>query len=171
MNEEQTALFCAVCQEYPFVRDKQSRLLEGYTGPFKVETLKYHAKSKAHIFCVSALAARDPIWAAHLQSLRGSSADILASPQHLCSAGYPMFYSPGPLGDCDGIAELLSSPRAGLEDPSGSGVTPALYLDCTAELRQKEVGSNIRHPSNSNALCEDAIEFCSQVMCLSIVVP
>ncbi|XP_007640170.1 zinc finger protein 862 isoform X3 [Cricetulus griseus] len=161
MNKEQTALFCAVCQEYPSVRDRRSRLIEGYTGPFKMETLKYHAKSKAHIFCVNALAAKDPVWAAHLQGLRESSADILASPEHLFTVGYPTLYPPGPLGDFDGIAELLSSPRAELEDPPGNGAIPALYLDCMSDLRQKDIGSDILSPSDSN-MCKDTIEFCSQ---------
>ncbi|XP_036038734.1 zinc finger protein 862 [Onychomys torridus] len=162
MNEEQTALFCAVCREYPSGRDRRSRLIEGYTGPFKVETLKYHAKSKAHMFCVNTLATKDPVWAAHLQSLRESSADILASSDHLFTADYPTFYPPGPLGDFNGMAELLSSPRAELEDPPGSGAIPALQLDCMSDLRQKEIGSDILNSSSSNTLCKDTTEFCSQ---------
>ncbi|XP_026645189.1 zinc finger protein 862-like [Microtus ochrogaster] len=162
MNEEQTVLFCAVCREYSSVRDRRSRLLEGVTGPFKVETLKYHARSKAHLFCVNALAAKDPIWAAHLQSLRESSADIPASPEHLFTAEYPTFYPPGPLGDFDGLAELQSSPGTELEDPPGSGAVPALHLDCMSDLRRKETGSDILSPSNSSTLYKDTIEFCSQ---------
>ncbi|XP_052575872.1 zinc finger protein 862 isoform X1 [Peromyscus californicus insignis] len=162
MNEEQTALFCAVCREYPSGRDRRSRLIEGYTGPFKVETLKYHAKSKAHMLCINTLATKDPIWAAHLQSLRESSSDILASPDHLLTADCPTFYPPGPLGDFDGIAKLLSSPRAELEDPPGSGAIPALHLDCMSDFWQKEIGSDILNPSSSNTLCKDTTEFCSQ---------
>ncbi|KAL6074770.1 hypothetical protein STEG23_019076, partial [Scotinomys teguina] len=162
MNEEQTALFCAVCRQYPPGRDRRSRLIEGYTGPFKVETLKYHAKSKAHMACVNVLAAKDPVWAAHLWNLRESSAEILASPEHLFTADDPTFYSPGPLGDFDGVAELLSSPRAELEDPPESGAVPALHLDCMSDLRQKEIGSDILSPSNRNTLYKDTIEFCSQ---------
>lgn len=164
MNEEQTVLFCAVCREYPSVRDRRSRLLEGYTGPFKVETLKYHARSKAHLFCVNALAAKDPIWAAHLQNLRESSADIRASPEYLFTTDYPTFYPPGPLGDFDGLTELQSSPGTELEDPPGSGAVPALHLDCMSDLRQKETGSDILSPSNSSTLYKDTIEFCSQVI-------
>lgn len=171
MNEEQTALFCTVCREYPAVGDKRSRLIEGYRGPFKVETLKYHAKSKAHVVCVSALTAKDPIWAAHLQSLRESSADTLANREQLLRADYPTFYPPGPLGDGDGVTELLSSPRAKLEGPSGSGAIPALYGGCMSDLRQKEIGSDTLHPSNSNALREGTPELCSQVTWLPVVVP
>lgn len=171
MNEEQTALFCAICREYPSVRDKRSRLIEGYRGPFKVETLKYHAKSKAHIFCVHALAAKDPVWAAHLQNLRESPADLLASPEHLLTADNPTFYLPGPLGNFDGIDELLSSPRAEPEDTSGSGAIPALSLDCKSDLRQKEIGSDILSPSNGSTLFKDSTDFCSQVTRSLIVVP
>jgi hypothetical protein len=171
VNEEQAALFWAVCREYSSVKDRRSQLIEGYTAPFKVETLKYHAKSKAHIFCVNALAAKDPIWAARLQCLRESPADILASPEHLLTADDPTLYLPGPLGDFDGLDELLSSPRAEPEDASGSGAIPALYLDCESDLRQKEIGSDILGPSNSSTLFKDSIDFCSQVTRLLIVVP
>uniref|UniRef100_A0A8D2BF47 Zinc finger protein 862 n=1 Tax=Sciurus vulgaris TaxID=55149 RepID=A0A8D2BF47_SCIVU len=162
MNEEQTALFCCACREYPSVRDKRSRLIEGYTGPFKVETLKYHAKSKAHMFCVNALATRDPIWAARFQSIRDSSSDVLASSEHLFTTDYPMFYPPGPLGDFDSMANLLPSSRAELEDPGGSTANPALYLDYISDLRQKEITSGIHSSSDIDILCNNAIEFCSQ---------
>ncbi|XP_040327564.1 zinc finger protein 862 isoform X1 [Herpailurus yagouaroundi] len=162
MNEEQTALFCSACREYPSVRDKRSRLIEGYTGPFKVETLKYHAKSKAHLFCVNALAARDPIWAARLQSIRDESRDVLASPEHLFTADYPILYPPGPLGAYENMAQLLPGSRAELEDPREDGTIPALYLDCISELRQKEIADGIYSASNVNILCNDAAEPCGQ---------
>ncbi|XP_027962102.1 zinc finger protein 862 isoform X2 [Eumetopias jubatus] len=156
MNEEQTALFCSACREYPSVRDKRSRLIEGYTGPFKVETLKYHAKSKAHLFCVNALAARDPIWADRFQSVREESGDVLASPEHLFTADYPILYPPGPLGAYDNMAQLLPSPRADLEDPGGNGAFPTLYLDCISELREKETDDT--HRSSDVNILGDAAE-------------
>ncbi|XP_046525788.1 zinc finger protein 862 isoform X1 [Equus quagga] len=162
VNEEQTALFCSACREYPSVRDKRSRLIEGYTGPFKVETLKYHAKSKAHMFCVNALAARDPIWAARFQSIRNASGDVLASPEHLFTADYPMLYPPGPLGAYDNVAQLLPNSRAELEDPGGNGAIPALYLDCISDLRQKDVTDAIHSSSNCHILFNDSAEPCGQ---------
>uniref|UniRef100_A0A673UG36 Zinc finger protein 862 n=1 Tax=Suricata suricatta TaxID=37032 RepID=A0A673UG36_SURSU len=158
MNKEQTALFCSACREYPSVRDKRSRLVEGYTGPFKVETLKYHAKSKAHLFCVSALAARDPIWAARFRSIRDESGDVLASPEHLFTADYPILYPPGPLGAYENMAQLLPSSRPELEDPGGDGTIPALYLDSISELRQKEIADGVHSASRVNILCHDAAE-------------
>lgn len=166
MNEEQTALFCSACREYPSVRDKRSRLIEGYTGPFKVETLKYHAKSKAHRFCVSALAARDPIWAARFQNIREESGDVLASTEHLFAADYPMLYPPGPLGAYENMAQLLPSSRAELEDPGGDETIPALYLDCISELRQKEIADGVYGASSVNIVCNGAAEPRGQVMCL-----
>lgn len=165
-NEEQTALFCSACQEYPSVRDKRSRLIEGYTGPFKVETLKYHAKSKAHLFCINALAARDPIWAARFQSVQEESGEVLASPEYLFTADYPILYPPGPLGAYDNMAQLLPSPKAELEDREGNGAIPTLYLDCISELRQKEIAADAHSSSKANILRDDAAEPCGQVMCL-----
>nr|XP_054093530.1 zinc finger protein 862 isoform X4 [Callithrix jacchus] len=161
-NEEQTALFCSACRKYPSIRDKRSRLIEGYTGPFKVETLKYHAKSKAHVFCINALAARDPVWATRFRSIRDPPGDVLASPEQLFTADYPMFYPPGPLGGFDSMAELLPSSRAELEDPGGSGAIPAMYLDCISDLRQKETTDGIHSSSDISILCNDAVESCIQ---------
>ncbi|XP_070225213.1 zinc finger protein 862 isoform X2 [Bos mutus] len=162
MNEEQTALFCCACREYPSVRDKRSRLIEGYTGPFKVETLKYHAKSKAHVFCVKALAARDPLWAARFQSTQEVSGDVLASQGPFFPADYPIFYPPGPLGACDNVAQLLPSSRAALGDPGGNGAIPALYLDRIPDFRQTEIVDDIRSSSDDNILCNDSAEPCGQ---------
>ncbi|XP_006164446.1 zinc finger protein 862 isoform X2 [Tupaia chinensis] len=166
-NEEQTALFCSACREYPSVRDRRSRLIEGYTGPFKVETLKYHAKSKAHLFCVNALAARDPLWAARSRSIGDVSGGVPAGPEHLFTADHPIFYPPGPLGDS--MTKLLPCLGAELEDPGGNGVIPprngvipALYLDSISDLMQKEVTDGIHDTSSSSVLCKDAVGSCHQ---------
>ncbi|XP_028345407.1 zinc finger protein 862 isoform X2 [Physeter macrocephalus] len=158
MNGERTALFCSACREYPSVRDRRSRLIEGYTGPFKVETLKYHAESKAHVLCVKALAARDPSWAARFRSIRDVSREVLASPGHLFTADYPVFYPPGPLGVYDNMAQLLPSSRAALEDPGGSGAIPAWYLDRIPDFRRKEIAHDTRSSSDVNTLCNGSAE-------------
>ncbi|XP_043319988.1 zinc finger protein 862 [Cervus canadensis] len=162
MNEERTALFCSACREYPSVRDKRSRLIEGYTGPFKVETLKYHAKSKAHVFCVKALAARDPRWAAHFRSTQKVSGDVLASQGPFFPADYSIFYPPGPLEACDNVAQLLPSSRAALGDPGGNGAIPALYLDRIPDFRQTEIVDDVRSSSDDNILCNDSAKPCGQ---------
>lgn len=158
MNEEQTALFCSACREYPSIRDRRSRLVEGYSGPFKVETLKYHAKSKAHLFCVDALSARDPIWAARFQSIRD------ASPEHLFPADYPILHPPGPLGAYGEVARLLPSSGAELEDPGGNGVLPALYLGCMSHLRSRRTADGLSSSSNTGVVCDTTAEAHSQVM-------
>ncbi|KAM6168186.1 zinc finger protein 862 [Erethizon dorsatum] len=143
MNKEQTALFCSACRAYPSVRDKRSRLIEGYTGPFKVETLKYHAKSKAHMFCVNALAARDPMWAARFQSIRDGSAGVLASTEHLFPADYPIFYPPEPLGESDKMTEILPSAPAEeglLEVPVVLAELPAVFEDVAVYFTREEWG-------------------------------
>ncbi|XP_043824802.1 zinc finger protein 862 isoform X1 [Dromiciops gliroides] len=163
-NEEQTALFCSACREYPSVRDKRSRLIEGYTGPFKVETLKYHAKSKAHKFCVNALAARDPIWAARFESIRETPEDVLTSAEHLFNADYPVLYPPGSLGDYDSLVELLPNSRPELGEATENGTAPALYLDCISDARQKDAVSDICTSSSINVLFDDSTEFFCQEM-------
>lgn len=159
-NAEQTALFCYACREFPSVRDRRSRLIEGYTGPFKVETLKYHAKSKAHLFCVDALAARDPVWAARFQDIRD------ASPEPLFPAQYPILYPAGPLGAYRSVAQVLPSSRADVAGPGQDGAIPAAYLDCSSHLRRKEIADDIIHSSNTSVLCSDSAEPCSRVKCL-----
>ncbi|KAM5255350.1 zinc finger protein 862 [Ctenodactylus gundi] len=156
-NKKQTALFCSACLEYPSIRDKRSRLIEGYTGPFKVETLKYHAKSKAHMFCVKALATKDPMWAAHFHRVRDGPAGALAGPEHSFPADYSVFYPRGPLGDFDSMNKLPPSSRVEEESPGAS----ALYLDCISDFRQKGI-SDIHNSSNVNISCNDTVEFCTQ---------
>ncbi|XP_066219094.1 zinc finger protein 862 isoform X1 [Saccopteryx leptura] len=159
MNEEQTALLCFPCQKYPSIRDgrsRRSRLIKGYTGPFKVETLKYHAKSKGHLFCVDALAARDPVWAARFQSIQEVSLE------HLFPADYPILYPPGPPGAYGHVARPLPSSRAELEDPGGDGAHPALYLDCISDLRHEETSNDVYSSTNSNMVCNDSAEPRSQ---------
>ncbi|KAK2505954.1 hypothetical protein MC885_001649 [Smutsia gigantea] len=163
MNEEQTALFCSACREYPSVRDKRSRLIEGYTGPFKVETLKYHAKSKAHMFCISALASRDSIWASRF---RGVSRNVLPSSEHLFTADFPIMYPQGPLGAYDNMTQLLPSSGVELEIPGVNRANPVLYLDCISNLRQKEIAGDVHRSSNAHILHNDSAEFCGQVVCL-----
>ncbi|KAM5205697.1 zinc finger protein 862 isoform 2-T2 [Hipposideros larvatus] len=155
-NEEQTSLFCYACREYSSVRGRRSRLIEGYTGPFKVETLKCHAKSKAHLFCIDALAARDPTWTARFRGIQD------ASPEHLFPADYPILYPPGPLGAYENMAQLLPSSWAELEDPGQNGAIPALYLDCTSDFRHKEAADDVSSSSNANILCSHSAEPCSQ---------
>uniref|UniRef100_A0A8C3X3R4 Zinc finger protein 862 n=1 Tax=Catagonus wagneri TaxID=51154 RepID=A0A8C3X3R4_9CETA len=162
VNEEQTALFCSACREYPAVRDRRSRLIEGYTGPFKVETLKYHAKSKAHVFCVKALAARDPGWTARFRSIQDVSGDELTGPGHLLAADYPVCYPPGRLRARDDVDQLLPSSRAALKDPGGNGAIPALYLDRVSDFGQKEIADDTRSPLVIDVLCNDSAEPCDQ---------
>lgn len=165
MNEEQTALFCYACREFPSVRDRRSRLIEGYTGPFKVETLKYHAKSKAHLFCVDAWAARDPVWAARFQGIRD------ASPEPFFPAQYPILYPAGPLGAYHSVAQLPPSSRADVAGPGQDGAIPASFLDCSSSLRRKEIADDIHNSSNTSVLCNDSAEPCSRVMFMTIDVP
>uniref|UniRef100_A0A5F8G2L7 Zinc finger protein 862 n=1 Tax=Monodelphis domestica TaxID=13616 RepID=A0A5F8G2L7_MONDO len=159
-NEEQTALFCSACREYPSVRDKRSRLIEGYTGPFKVETLKYHAKSKAHKFCINALAARDPVWATRFESIRETSEDLLTSAEHLFNTDYPMLYPPGSLGDYDSLVELLPDSGSELGNSTDNGTASALYLDCVSDVRQ-DIINDICTSSSMNVIFDDSTEsFC-----------
>ncbi|XP_028933409.1 zinc finger protein 862 [Ornithorhynchus anatinus] len=151
-NTEQTALFCSACREYPAVRDKRSRLIVGYTGPFKVETLKYHAKSKAHRFCVSALAARDPVWAARFRGVRNLAGDPLLGPEYLFAADYP----PGPDLDCP--AGLLQSPRPEPGDPPTDGLVPPLFPDGVADLCPQDALADLRDPSTLSVLFDDPAE-------------
>ncbi|ELK35181.1 Zinc finger protein 862 [Myotis davidii] len=150
MNEEKTALFCSACREHPSAKDRRSRLIEGYTGPFKVETLKYHAKSNAHLFCISALATQDPIWAARFRNIRDASPD------------YPILQPPAPLGAYGGTAQLLPSSRAEREEPVGNGALPALYVECISHVRHKDTASDVSSSSNTNIVRNDSAESCGQ---------
>ncbi|XP_074049524.1 zinc finger protein 862 isoform X2 [Macrotis lagotis] len=162
-NEEQTTLFCSACREYPSVRDKRSRLIEGYMGPFKVETLKYHSKSKAHKFCVNALVARDPIWAARFESIGETPEDVLTNAEHLFNVDYPVLYPPASLDNYDSLVELLPNSRSEPGDTTENRTTSStLYLDCISDVRQKDAISDIYTSSSINVLLDDSTEFFCQ---------
>ena len=57
-NEESGLMFCSVCERFPNIADKKTKLVQG-TDVLKRETLVLHAKSKAHIKCEEAKKAAD----------------------------------------------------------------------------------------------------------------
>jgi hypothetical protein len=50
-KEEEEVAFFYVCKRYPGTADSNSRLLQGFRGPFKVETFKFHEASNSHKKC------------------------------------------------------------------------------------------------------------------------
>lgn len=45
---------CEVCNNFPNIADSSSKVVTGYSGPFKLETFKKHEKSYTHIKCEEA---------------------------------------------------------------------------------------------------------------------
>lgn len=107
IDSEETKLFRSACKERPSLHDKSSRLVRGYTGPFKVETLKYHEVSKAHKLCVNtAEATEDAPQAALAPEI---SSDPMANMEHFFNAAYSIAYHSRPLNDFEKILQLLRS--------------------------------------------------------------
>ncbi|KAK1335024.1 LOW QUALITY PROTEIN: hypothetical protein QTO34_004600 [Cnephaeus nilssonii] len=153
MNEEQTALFCSACREHSSARDRRSRLIEGYTGPFKVETLKYHAKSKAHLFCINSLAAQDPIWAAHFRNI-GMPARSISSLQIIPVCTPRCLWEPVGMWPS-------SCPALELNWRNLGGMEHFLHY-CISHLRHKETAGDVRSSSDTNIVRNDSAESCSK---------
>ncbi|XP_063287718.1 uncharacterized protein LOC134572592 [Pelobates fuscus] len=45
---------CGVCAACPSIADHGSKVVKGFSGPFKLETFKKHAKSRLHEKCINA---------------------------------------------------------------------------------------------------------------------
>lgn len=109
IDPKETKLFCSACKERPSLHDKSSRLVQGYTGPFKVETLKYHEVSKAHKLCVNTVEITEDAPPAAL--VPEMSGDLMASMGYLFNAAYSIAYHSRPLNDFEKILQLLQSTR------------------------------------------------------------
>lgn len=107
IDPEETKLFCSACKERPSLHDKSSRLVRGYTGPFKVETLKYHEVSRAYKLCVNTVEIKEDIPQAAL--IPEISCDLMANMEHFFNATYSIAYHSRPLNDFEKILQLLQS--------------------------------------------------------------
>lgn len=49
---------CTVCGDFPDLSDHTSKVVKGFSGPFKAETFKKHEKSSQHMRCVATMNAK-----------------------------------------------------------------------------------------------------------------
>ncbi|XP_053157962.1 zinc finger protein 862-like isoform X2 [Hemicordylus capensis] len=144
-DKSQTTLYCAVCKEKPPVHGPVSKLVTGYTGPFKVETLKHHDKSNAHNLCVRALTAKeDPDGAPVAERMTKMSSYVLKNMEHLFSAAYDIAYHSKPLNDYEKALDLLQVMGAPIIPRYRNRVACTLFIKCIADTLRKEILDYIR---------------------------
>ncbi|XP_062977786.1 zinc finger protein 862-like [Elgaria multicarinata webbii] len=144
-DKGQTTLYCVVCKEKPPTHGPVSKLVTGYTGPFKVETLKHHDKSNAHNLCVRALTAKeDPDSAPAAERMTKMSSYVLKNMEHLFSAAYDIAYHSKPLNDYEKALDLLQVMGAPIIPRYRNRVACTLFIKCIADTLRKEILSDIR---------------------------
>ncbi|XP_066468620.1 zinc finger protein 862-like isoform X2 [Tiliqua scincoides] len=143
-DKAQTTLYCVVCKEKPPAHGPVSKLVSGYKGPFKVETLKHHDKSNAHKLCVRALAAKeDPDGAPAAERMTKMSSYVLKNMEHLFSTAYDIAYHSKPLNDYEKALDLLQVMGAPIIPRYRNRVACTLFIKCIADTLLKGILDDI----------------------------
>ncbi|XP_054833675.1 zinc finger protein 862 [Eublepharis macularius] len=144
-DKGQTTLYCVICREKPPAHGPVSKLVTGYTRPFKVETLKHHDKSNAHNLCVRALTAKeDPNGVPVAVRMTKMSSYVLKNMEHLFSAAYDIAYHSKPLNDFEKALDLLQVMGAPIIPRYRNRVACTLFIKCIADTLGKEILDGIR---------------------------
>ncbi|XP_034963073.2 zinc finger protein 862-like isoform X2 [Zootoca vivipara] len=169
-DKGQTTLYCVVCKENPPAHGPVSKLVTGYTRPFKVETLKHHDKSNTHKLCVRALTAKeDPDGAPAAERLTKMSSYVLKNMEHLFSAAYDIAYHSKPLNDYEKALDLLQVMGAPIIPRYRNRVACTLFIRCIADTLRKEILDSIcRSPCASLLL--DSFTDSSDQPCVAVYI-
>ncbi|XP_055461493.1 zinc finger protein 862 [Psammomys obesus] len=160
MDSKETKLFCSVCKERPTLHDKSSRLVQGYTGPFKVETLKYHEVSKAHKLCVNTVEMRDDSPQPALTP--EVSSHLMANMEPFFKAAYSIAYHSRPLNDFEKVLRLLQSTGTTLLGKYRNRTACTQFIKYISETLKKEILGDIRSSPCVSLLLDSCSDSSSQ---------
>ncbi|XP_028640597.1 zinc finger protein 862-like [Grammomys surdaster] len=165
MDSKETKLFCSVCTERPTLHDKSSRLVQGYTGPFKVETLKYHEVSKAHKLCINTVEIRgdspQPTLTPEISS------DLMASMEHFFNAAYSIAYHSRPLNDFEKVLRQLQNSGTTLLGKYRNRTACTQFIKYISETLKKEILRDIRNSPCVSLLLDSCVDSSNQA-CVGI---
>ncbi|XP_063143029.1 zinc finger protein 862 isoform X7 [Rattus norvegicus] len=165
MDSKETKLFCSVCKERPTLHDKSSRLVQGYTGPFKVETLKYHEVSKAHKLCVNTVEIRDDSPQPTLTP--EISGALMANMEHFFNAAYSIAYHSRPLNDFEKVLQQLQNTGTTLLGKYRNRTACTQFIKHISETLKKEILRDIRNSPCVSLLLDSCVDSSSQA-CVGI---
>lgn len=163
----ETKLFCSACKERPSLHDKSSRLVRGYTGPFKVETLKYHEVSKAHKLCVNTVEIKEDAPQAAL--LPDISSDLMANMEHFFNAAYSIAYHSRPLNDFEKILQLLQSTGTVILGKYRNRTACTQFIKYISETLKKEILEDVRDSPCVSLLLDGSTDASDQA-CVGIYI-
>lgn len=167
IDPEETKLFCSACKERPSLHDKSSRLVRGYTGPFKVETLKYHEVSKAHKLCVNTVEIKEDAPQAAL--LPDISSDLMANMEHFFNAAYSIAYHSRPLNDFEKILQLLQSTGTMILGKYRNRTACTQFIKYISETLKKEILGDVRDSPCVSLLLDSSTDASDQA-CVGIYI-
>ncbi|XP_051857042.1 zinc finger protein 862-like isoform X2 [Antechinus flavipes] len=169
-DPEETTLFCSACKERPSLHDRSSRLVKGYTGPFKVETLKYHEVSKAHKLCVNTAEVKeDAPRAALVPVVPEISSDLMANMEHFFNAAYSIAYHSRPLNDFEKVLQLLQSTGTMILGKYRNRTACTQFIKYISETLKKEILDDIRHSPCMSVLLDSSTDSLDQ-SCVGIYI-
>ncbi|XP_057405603.1 zinc finger protein 862 isoform X2 [Balaenoptera acutorostrata] len=167
IDPKETKLFCSACRERPSLHDRSSRLVRGYTGPFKVETLKYHEVSKAHKLCVNTLEVREDTPQTAL--VPEISSDLMANMEHFFNAAYSIAYHSRPLNDFEKILQLLQSTGTMILGKYRNRTACTQFIKYISETLKKEILEDVRNSPCVSVLLDSATDTSDQ-SCVGIYI-
>ncbi|XP_040858206.1 zinc finger protein 862 [Ochotona curzoniae] len=167
IDPKEPKLFCSVCKERPTLHDKSSRLVRGYTGPFKVETLKYHEVSKAHKLCVNTVEIRDD--APQPTLVPEISNDLMANMEHFFHAAYSIAYHSRPLNDFEKILQLLQNTGTVILGKYRNRTACTQFIKYISETLKKEILHDIRKSPCMSVLLDSSTDTSDQA-CVGIYI-
>lgn len=160
VDPEETKLFCSACKERPSLHDKSSRLVRGYTGPFKVETLKYHEVSKAHKLCANPLEIKEDSPQAALAP--EVSCNLMANMEHFFNAAYSIAYHSRPLNDFEKTLQLLQSTGTTILGKYRNRTACTQFIRYISETLKEEVLADVRKSPCASVLLDSATDASDQ---------
>ncbi|XP_045421024.1 zinc finger protein 862 isoform X3 [Lemur catta] len=167
IDPKETKLFCSACKERPNLHDKSSRLVRGYTGPFKVETLKYHEVSKAHRLCVNTVEIKEDNPQTAL--IPEISSDLMANMEHFFNAAYSIAYHSRPLNDFEKILQLLQSTGTVILGKYRNRTACTQFIKYISETLKKQILDDVRKSPCVSILLDSSTDASDQA-CVGIYI-
>ena len=107
-NPQTNTAKCSTCVEFPNLSDPTSKIIKGFSGPFKLETFKKHEKSNQHMRCADALRARrNPEAAPIVKSIMKADEVMLNHLKTVFNCAYYIAKKNKPFSDISDLLVLL----------------------------------------------------------------
>ncbi|XP_070587501.1 zinc finger protein 862-like [Erythrolamprus reginae] len=136
---------CEICASFPGIADQASRIVKGFSGPFKLETFKKHAKSLQHLNCVEAThAALAPEATPLAACIRKMDEDMFKHMTILFNVAYYIAKNNRPFTDFEGLLELTEKLGSAVRQEYANDKRCKELISHIAEIIRKNLISELK---------------------------